>query len=183
MNWDSYTLDFVKMFLGKQFVPIFLLEIVIRTSIMYLYTLINIRLFRTRSIAQLTSFELLIVIALGSAIGDPMFYPEIPLINGMITISTIVILTKLISMLTERSQTFELLMEGHPILIIEQGEIIKANLRTKDISEEELFARLRLKGIKNIGQVEYAFIETSGQLSVIEYKESKPGLSTLNHID
>ncbi len=183
MDWTTYSADLYTMFFGKQLNLFFLGEVVIRTAIMYGYTLLNIRLFRTRSIAQLTSFELIIVIALGSAIGDPMFYPEIPLINGMVTITTIVLLTKLISILTERSSIFQLLLEGEPVLIIEQGELIKANLRSKDISEEELFARLRLRGIKNIGQIEYAFIETSGQLSIIEYETPKPGMSTLNHID
>jgi uncharacterized membrane protein YcaP (DUF421 family) len=175
-------LNLYAIFFGATFNAAFLLEIVIRTTVMYLYTLINLRVFKTRSIAQLTSFELIIVIALGSAVGDPMFYPT-PLINGMMTITIIVILTKLISIFNERSQIFELLMEGKPELIIKNGEIIKANLRRKNISEEELFSRLRYKGIKNIGEVEYAFIETSGQMSVIEYKDPRPGLSTLNHID
>lgn len=178
---ENYCFSLQKIFFGEIFEPCFLAEIILRTTIMYTYTLINIRLFRTRSLAQLTSFELIIVIALGSAVGDPMFYPDIPLINGMLTITTIVILTKLISVLTERSDTFETIIEGQPRLVIKNGEIIKEALRQANISKEELFARLRFKGIENTGQVHYAFIENSGQLSVINANNPIDGVSTLNH--
>lgn len=180
---QTYCFDCYRIFLGTHFVPFFLVEVMLRTTIMYTYTLVNIRLFRTRTIAQLTSFELIIVIALGSAVGDPMFYAEIPLINGMVTITTIVILTKLISVLTERSDRFETLIEGQPRLVIKNGEILKQALRKADISQEELFARLRYRGIENTGQVHYAFIENSGQMSVIEAKNPKEGVSTLNHFE
>lgn len=179
----EYCFDCYRIFLGTHFVPFFLLEIVIRTTIMYTYTLINIRLFRTRSIAQLTSFELIIVIALGSAVGDPMFYQEIPLINGMVTITTIVVLTKIISVLTERYDRFETIIEGQPRLVIKNGEILKDALRKADISKEELFARLRYRGIDNTGQVHYAFIENSGQLSVLLAQTPFEGVSTLNHFE
>ena len=175
--------SFKKMFLGTNFVPLFLFEIALRTSIMYLYTIINIRLFRTRSIAQLTSFELIIVIALGSAVGDPMFYPEIPLINGMITITTIVILTKFISMVARSNDPFESIVVGQPIVLIKDGEILQDNVTHADISKEELNARLRYHGIKNTGEVAYAVLEVSGQLSVITAEHPKKGISTLNHFE
>lgn len=183
LELEKYYFCCQDIFLGKTFIPLFLAEIALRTAIMYLYTLINIRLFRTRTIAQLTSFELIIVIALGSAVGDPMFYSETPLINGMVTVTTIVLLTKLISILSERFDSFEKLIEGQPRLIIKDGEIIKAALRKSDISIEELFSRLRYRGIENTGQILYAFLETSGQISVIHAKEPKEGLSTLGHFD
>lgn len=182
MDFSTHVVLGVKeMFLGKQFIPLFLLEVIFRTTFMYLYTLINIRLFHSQNIAQLTSFELIIVIALGAAVGDPMFYPTTPMIYGMITITTIIIITKLITTLTEKSDTFELLVEGKPIMVIKHGELVKENLHSANISPEELFSFLRLRGIKNVGQVEYAFIETSGQVSVIEYAQPKQGISTLDH--
>lgn len=183
LELEKYYFCCQDIFFGKNFIPLFLAEIALRTSIMYLYTLINIRLFRTRTIAQLTSFELIVVIALGSAVGDPMFYSETPLINGMITVTTIVLLTKFISILSERFDAFEKLIEGQPRLIIKNGEVLKTALRKSDISLEELFSRLRYRGIENTGQILYAFLETSGQISVIQAKEPKKGLSTLNNFD
>lgn len=183
MDMNGYTFSLYNMFLGEHFVPIFLFEIFLRTFIMYSYTLVNIRLLRTRSVAQLTSFELIIVIALGSAVGDPMFYPEIPLINCMVAITTIVALTKGISIITQMNDPLEKLIVGDPIMILKNGELLPKKLRKANLSIEELNARLRNKGIKNTGQVEYAFIETSGQLSVIEAAEPREGTSTLNHFD
>ena len=182
LELENYYFCCQDIFFGKVFMPLFFAEIALRTAVMYLYTLLNIRLFRTRTIAQLTSFELIIVIALGSAVGDPMFYSETPLINGMVTITTIVLLTKFISMLT-RFDALEKMIEGEPRLLIKDGEIIKPALRKSDISLEELFSRLRYRGIENTGQVLYAFLETSGQMSVILAKQPKEGVSTLNHFD
>lgn len=171
------------MFFGKEPVSImFLVEIMLRTAIMYFYTLVNIRLFRARTITQLTSFELIIVIAFGTAMGDPMFYTDVPLINGMVCVTVMVLLTKFAAILTARYDTMERLIEGVSIMVIKNGEIIKAGMSQANLSEEELFERLRLHGIKNVGQIEYAFLEASGQLSIITSKEPKNGTSTLNHL-
>lgn len=177
-------LNVYHMFLGKEPLQIaFLFEIIIRTTVMYFYTLVNIRVFRPRPITQQTSFELIIIIALGTALADPMFYPQIPLVVGMIAVTLLVLLTKIVAMLTEKSTILEKLIEGQPTLIIKNGTILKEQLHNIDLSEEELFEKLRLQGIKNIGHVEYAFIEASGQLSVIKDKNPKEGISTLNHIE
>jgi uncharacterized membrane protein YcaP (DUF421 family) len=175
--------DFYKMFFGQGTIAITLLEIMFRTTFIYLYTLVNIRLFHARGTAQLTSFELIIVIALGTAVGDPMVYDSIPLINAMAAITTVVLITRLLSVITEQSDFVEILIEGKPILLIKNGVLIKGGLKKAELSIEELNSRLRQKGIKNIGQVEYAFFETSGQLSVIESQNPISGNSTLNHFE
>ena len=178
---EDYLFNFHKVILGDPFVPYFLIEIILRSTTMYTYTLINLRLMRTRCMAQLTTFELVIVIALGSAVGDPMFYPEVPLIYGMVTITTMILLTKFISIITERNEMIETIIEGQPRMVIKHGEILKDKLRHADISKEELFSRLRYHGIRNVGQIDYAFIENSGKLSIIRSNHPKEGDSTLDH--
>ncbi len=179
-----YAFDWYIMFFGREPVQVlFLIEILMRTAIMYFYTLLNIRLISSRSITQLNSFELIIVIALGTAMGDPMFYPDIPLISGMITVTVMVLLTQLIEVLTERFPLLEKIVEGEPVMIIKNGAILKDRLRHTNFSEEELFERLRLLGIKNVGQIEYAFIESTGQISVIKSPQPQDGMSTINHIE
>jgi uncharacterized membrane protein YcaP (DUF421 family) len=170
------------MFFGPDFSCFLLVEIIARTGIIYVYTLFNIRIFRTRNVAQLTLSDLIIVIALGTAVGDPMMYTNVPLIHAMISITTIVMFTKLIAVLVESHDGIEKLIEGEELLVIRNGEIITQNMKKANLTLEELFARLRLKGIKNTGEVNYAFLETSGLLSIIKTKTPTEGLSTYKEL-
>ena len=86
MDEPVVAFDFGRMFLGDE-PPLFLLEIVLRTVVIYVYTLVLIRWIGSRSIGQLSLVEFLLVIALGSAVGDAMFYPDVPLIHCMIVIT------------------------------------------------------------------------------------------------
>lgn len=172
-----------RMLFGSSLSFFVLAEIALRTGIMYLYTLFNIRLFKTRNVAQLTLSDLIIVIALGTAVGDPMMYIHVPLIEAMISITTIVMLTKAISVLVENYNFIEKMVEGEEITIIKNGEILKENMHKASLSQDELFGRLRLNGIQNTGEITYAFLETSGLLSIIKAKVPSEGISTLNHLD
>lgn len=176
------TFDLTRMVLGTQTSCILLAEIALRTGIMYLYTLINIRIFKTRNIAQLTLADLIIVIALGSAVGDPMMYINVPLVQAMVSITTIILITKGIAILVEHNNFAEKMIEGEEITLIKNGELLKNNMRTANLSQDELFARLRLHGIQNTGEITYAFLETSGQVSIIKAKTSTEGVSTLKDI-
>ncbi len=183
INLASYTFDLHHIIFGDVVSIAFLAETLFRTIIIYFYTLANVRIFQTRSIAQLTIFDLITIILLGPAVGDTIFYHNIPIISAMITISTIVFLSKIVSMVTERVDFLESILEGEPVLVVKDGKILKENLRNADLSEEELNVRLRIKGIRNLGQIEYAVIEASGQVSVILYDKPIAGSSTLNHFD
>ena len=183
INLTSYTFDLHHIIFGDVISIAFLAETLFRTIVIYFYTLANVRIFQTRSIAQLTIFDLITIILLGPAVGDTIFYHNIPIISAMITISTIVFLSKIVSMITERIDFLETILEGEPVLVVKNGKIIKGNLRTTNLSEEELDVRLRIKGIRNIGQIEYAVIEASGQVSVILYDKPVEGTSTLNHFE
>ncbi len=145
----------------------YLLEVLFRTVFMFLYTLANVRLTGKRSIGQLSSFEFIIVIALGSAVGDPMFL-QVPLIHAMLVITTVVGLEKIIAKWCDKNQKFENLISGLPALLIKDGNILKDTLKREGITIEDLLHMLRSKGIKDVGEVEYAFLERSGQLSVLK---------------
>lgn len=170
------------MFFGSDFSCFLLVEIIARTSIIYAYTLFNIRIFRTRNVAQLTLSDLIIVIALGTAVGDPMMYTNVPLVHAMISITTIVMFTKLIAVLVESHDGIEKLIEGEELMVIKNGEILPHNMKKANLTLEELFARLRLHGIKNTGEVAYAFLETSGLLSIIKNETPVDGLSTYKEL-
>jgi uncharacterized membrane protein YcaP (DUF421 family) len=102
------------MFFGDE-PPLFLLEITFRTIVIYLYTLFLIRWVGSRSIAQLSLVEFLLVIALGSAVGDAMFYPDVPLFHCILVITVVVLLDKAIAFLISRNATLEDVIEGRRV--------------------------------------------------------------------
>jgi len=90
---DVQPFDLTKMFLGD-ISWLFTLEIVFRTCVIYLYTVWLTRWISKRAIGQLSLVEFLLVIALGSAVGDPMFYPDVPILHGIIVITIVVLIDR-----------------------------------------------------------------------------------------
>jgi uncharacterized membrane protein YcaP (DUF421 family) len=146
---------------------------------MYLYTLVLVRLLGKRSMAQLSPFEVVIIVALGSAVGDPMFYADVPLIHGIIVVTVVVGLERLIVRLTENNQWLERVVESAPVLLVADGEIVGAALDHEDLSEAELFMALRQNGIEQLGEVRLAYLEPNGHLSVYRTEKSRTGKSVL----
>lgn len=178
MDEPVVAFDLGRLFFGEE-PPLFLLEIGVRTVIIYLYTLMLIRWIGSRSIAQLSLVEFLLVIALGSAVGDAMFYPDVPLIHCMAVITVVVLLDKMLSYLVARHPRLEDAIEGKSVEVIRDGVIHGDVLMRINFGHDELFEQLRLKGIVNVGEVRAAYLETNGMLSVfkVPQKASPVGLS------
>ncbi len=132
------TFDWQRMFLGDLSWG-FALEIVLRSSIMYVYTFGMVRLMGKRTSQQLTPFEFLIVIALGSAVGDPMFYPEVPLLAALLVITVIVGLEKLVSLAGQYNEHVENVVEGIPHTVVTDGRLDYAGMNREFVAREELF--------------------------------------------
>jgi Predicted membrane protein len=170
--------DLGRMFFGD--VPLlFLLEIAFRTVVIYAYTMVLIRWVGGRSIAQLSLVEFLLVIALGSAVGDAMFYPDVPLVHCILVITLVVLLDKALSYCLARYPRLEDAIEGRSVEVVRDGVIDCARLKRMDVGHDELFEQLRLKGIEHLGRVRAAYFETNGVVSVFEAPEGaeQPGLS------
>lgn len=178
MNDPATAFDFWRMFFGEE-PPLFLLEIAFRTVLIYTYTLVLIRWIGSRSIAQLSLVEFLLVIALGSAVGDAMFYPDVPLVHCMIVITVVVLLDKALSYVVARSPRLEDAIEGKSVEVVRDGLIRFRALRKLNFGHDELFEQLRLKEVVHLGQVRAAYLETNGMLSVFKRisKIERPGLS------
>lgn len=131
-----------------------------------------------QSVGQLSVPELLLVIGLGSSVGDPMFYAEVPLLHGMLVVAVVVSLLRGFNALMERSELASDLIEGEPKQIVADGVLDLDTMKSVDMDRDRLFEQLRLKGIEHLGEVRVAYLETSGQLSVFRHIGAKvrPGL-------
>jgi uncharacterized membrane protein YcaP (DUF421 family) len=176
MEYEGW--DWQRMFFGD-FNWMFTMEIAFRTIFMYLFALAMVRFIGKRGLGQLSPFEFVVVIALGSATGDPMFYAEIPLIHGMLVLTLIVVLQKGLVTLIERSTTAQHFVDSVPALLIENGLLREEVAHREGIATEELMMQLRQHGIRNVGEVHYAWLEPSGKISVFRGDSAvRPGQST-----
>lgn len=156
----------------------FLLETILRSFIMFIIILVGLRLLGKRGVKQLSVFELVVIIGLGSAAGDPMFYKEVGILPAVIVFIMIISLYSLITRAIAKSRRVEKLVEGKPICLIKNGIFSIENFKKEILSEDEFFSELRLQGISQLGQIEEAIVETSGSISVFFYadEEVKYGL-------
>lgn len=151
----------------------FLLEIVLRTFIMFLTIIISLRILGKRGVKQLSLFELVVIIGLGSAAGDPMFYKEVGIASSVIVFMVIILLYTSVTYIIGKSKFFEKLLEGTSICLIEKGEFSIENFKKENLGSDEFFAELRLKGISHLGQIEKAIEEVSGEISVFYFEDQE----------
>lgn len=140
----------------------------IRTIILYILVLIVMRLMGKREIGQLQPFELAISIMIADLASIPMTDTGIPITNGIIPILGLLVMHLLISLINIKSIKARELMCGRPTILIYRGRIDEKALKKERFTINELEERLRGDGVFNIGDVEYAILETSGQISVIQ---------------
>lgn len=131
------------------------------------------RLMGKREIGQLQPFELAISIMIADLASTPMADTGIPITNGIIPILALLVMHLLISMINMKSIKARSILCGKPSILIYRGKINEKVLKQERFTVNELEERLRDNNIINIGDVEYAILETSGQITVIEKPEKR----------
>lgn len=177
---SKYTFDFHRIFFGDAPYA-FLLEILFRTVMMYAYTIFLLRILGKRGMGQLSTLELAIIISFGSAVGDPMMGVDIPVIHGLVVITTVALLQIGMEKVINRNKKLENVMEGQPDCLVDQGLINLELLEKNELSHEDLLRSLRTSQVDHLGQINKAIFETSGVISVLFLppKQIRPGLSTV----
>lgn len=153
-------------------------EIAFRTIVMFVFLLVLLKLLGKRGVKQLSIFEMAILIALGSAAGDPMIQGDVPLLHGMLAILFVILTYRLITYLIFKSTTLEFLLEGKPLCMLQDGQLNYTEYLKSKVSTDNFFAELRQKGVDHLGQVRRVYLETSGEISVYmqEDEDVRPGL-------
>lgn len=144
-----------------------------RAIVLYLIVLIVMRLMGKRQIGELQPFELAISIMIADLASVPMTELGIPLTNGIIPILGLLVMDLLISWLNMKSLNFRKIVCGKPSILIYRGKIDEKMLRKERFTINELQERLRGDDIFDISEVEYAILETNGEISVITKPEKR----------
>lgn len=126
-------------------------------------------------------YELILVIGLGSAAGDPMFYDDVPLSAAVVVFAVMIGCYKTATFISDRNPKIHDIIEGKAVYIIENGCILIDNFGREDLTMDELLSDLRQAGIEQLGQIKTAIREPNGQLSVFQFApdEAKPGMPVL----
>ncbi|NMB38393.1 MAG: DUF421 domain-containing protein [Firmicutes bacterium] len=151
-----------------------MLIVFVRTLILYVVVVLTMRLMGKRQIGQLEPYELVITIMIAELAAIPMEDRAIPLLNGLIPIFTLLFFQVTISYLNMKSLWLRSFMDGNPSIVIRNGKICMHQLSRARYNINELLEQLRLQGYFNIGDIEYAVLETSGNLSVLPKSQKRP---------
>lgn len=145
-----------------------------RSIVLYIVVLIVMRLMGKREIGQLQPFELAISIMIADLAATPMAEAGVPITNGIMPILGLLVMHLIISMINIKSNKAREIICGKPSLLIFRGKIDEKTLKKERFTINELEERLRDNNIFNIGDVEYAILETSGQVTVIPKPDKRP---------
>ena len=145
----------------------------IKAIILYIVVLIVMRLMGKREIGQLQPFELAISIMIADLASVPMSELGIPITNGIIPILALLVIYMIISVLNMKSVNVRKIMSGKPSLLVYRGKIDEKILKKERITINELQERLRGQNVFNLSDVEYAILETNGQVTVIQKPEKR----------
>ena len=146
----------------------------LRTMILYLVLIAVIRLMGKRQIGQMEPSEFVVTMLVANLASIPMQDSGIPLFSGLVPILTVLGLELLLSALSMFSIPLRKALCGKPVILIENGKILRKNLQKTRITLDELTGQLREKDILDLESVQYAILETNGNLSVFPYPEYLP---------
>lgn len=151
-----------------------MLLIFTRTLIIYVVVLVVVRFMGKREIGQMQPFELVIAIMIADLAATPMAEIGIPILYGIIPIIGLLFMHIIISILNIKSIRVREIICGKPRIIINKGKIDEKALIKENLTINELQERLRVNNVNNISEVEYAILETSGQISVVLKPSKRP---------
>lgn len=157
--------------------PEFLLEVLIRTLLIYLLVLVVVRLLGKRMSGQLTLIEMALLIMLGGIIGSPIQIPDRGILTGFIILLTALILQRTINRLAFRHPRIEYLTQGAANILVKDGMLQLEEMRKERISVQQLFASLRDQEIRHLGEVKRVYLEACGIFSVFRSTSPVPGLA------
>lgn len=149
------------------------METVLRVTFAYFFILLLLRILGKRELAQLTPFELVMLLLIPEIASQAILREDFSITNAVIALTTLAMFVYLTSELVYRYKAMGALFEGKPSLLVDRGRPVNDTMDLERISAEELAAELRRVGIARVEDVKWAVLETGGKISVIGRGENK----------
>ncbi len=145
-----------------------------RTVVFYTVLILVIRLMGKRQIGQMEASEFVVTMLVANLAAIPLEEPDISMHAGLVPIFTVLLMELVFSHISLKSVFFRRLLCGKPVILIENGNILQKNLKKTRVTLDELTGHLREKDVLDLRAVQYAILETTGNLSVFPYPKEKP---------
>lgn len=144
------------------------MDSVIRAAVIYFFLLIVFRASGNRTLAQITSFDFILLLIIGEATQQALLADDFSIINAMLVILTLIGLEVGFSMLKIRLPFLDTLFEGKPLVLVVDGKPLNDRMKKSRINEEDILTAAReLQGLARMDQIQYAVLECSGGISII----------------
>ena len=157
-----------------------IVEIVLRTMVIYAVVLIGVRLSGKREVGQMTPFDLTLLLLISNSAQNAMTGPDNSLLGGIAAAFTLLILNYVVAELSGGNRRFRKLVQGQPSLLIHDGQVIAAHMAKEHVSMDELERALREHGINSYHDVALGVLEVDGSISCLKYDELNP--ASHNHL-
>jgi uncharacterized membrane protein YcaP (DUF421 family) len=144
------------------------MDLVLRAIFMFFFIYGLTRLIGRRELSSLEPFDLILLIVLGDAIQQGLTQDDYSVTGAVLVIGTLALLQVFTSVLSFKLPRLRPVLEGEPIIVVEDGEPIEKNLRRERLTVEEVAAQARLQQIESLSEIKWAVLETSGQISFIK---------------
>ncbi len=145
-----------------------------RALLLYLIVVVVMRMMGKRQVAQMQPFELVIMIMIADLAATPMENMDIPLVNGIIPIIALLSVQVLTAYFSLKNEKFRDFVCGKPSILIHKGRIDQTEMHRLRVNVNDLLEALRNKNQFNVSDVEYAILETNGQISIIPRADKRP---------
>jgi uncharacterized membrane protein YcaP (DUF421 family) len=157
-----------------------LINIALRTTVIYLLVLVGVRLSGKREVGQMTPFDLTLLLLLSNSVQNAMTGPDTSLLGGAVAATVLLVLNYLIANLSGANRRFRKFIQGQPAMLIHDGQIIEAHMAKEHVSMDELQTAMREHGISDYHLVAIGVLEIDGSISFLKYDDINPTAN--NHL-
>ena len=151
-----------------------MLEVALRTTVVYLVVLAGVRLSGKREVGQMTPFDLTLLLLISNAVQNAMTGSDTSLLGGIIAAVTLLLLNYVVAEVSGGNRRFRKFVQGQPSLLVHDGQVISSHMAKEHVSMDELHRALREHGIASCQDVALAVLEVDGSISCLKYDEIKP---------
>ncbi|HEX8328868.1 MAG TPA: YetF domain-containing protein [Hymenobacter sp.] len=175
---DIHLWDWQRIFIGNNPVE-FMLEVAIRTLIIYLAFIVMMRFMGKRMNGQINVAELAVMVMLGAIVAVGMQLPERGLLHSIMTLVCVLVLYRSMNWWAMKNRRIERIVQGDLQRVVIDGQLDLAGMAKLRLSREQLFAQLRNDKIQHLGQLKRVYMEANGEFSVYKQEPAWPGLSIM----
>lgn len=148
------------------------MENVYRAALMYVFLFVIFKIAGRRTLLEMTIFDFILLLIISEATQQALLGEDFSLIGAMITIGTLILIDKSLSILESRFSFLELWLNGSPIILIDNGKMLKKRMKKCHINEQDIMEIARVQeSIEEISEIKFAILERNGKISIMTFKK------------